>query len=252
MKDTLAALTAAPLELHSRLAEASNGAYLASVDGLSVIYKPIRGERPLWDFPGAVLAHREVASHRVSELLGWDLVPPTVLREGPLGPGMVQEWCEVDQTQAPVDVIAAGPVPQGQLHVFDGFGANEVPVQLVHEDSCALKRMVLFDAVLNNSDRKGGHILAMADGRRLGIDHGLTFHPEPKLRTVLWGWAGQPADPDLLAQVEQVTPQLMDALDDLLPVPEIEATIRRCEALVASGRMPLPAQDWPALPWPPF
>lgn len=247
------------LTLHGRIAEASNGAYLGEVDGTMVIYKPIRHERALWDFPGAVLAHREVAVHLISEALGWSVVPPTVLREGPFGPGMVQVWCEPDDTVAAVDIAPAGPVPPGYRHVFDGVDAQERPVQLVHEDSAALLRMAVFDVVINNADRKGGHVLGLADGVRKGIDHGIALHTENKLRTVLWGWAGEPVPSELLADIEALAEHLGDSasrwvvqLEQWLSVAELDALAQRCRDLAAAGVMPYPAPGAPAIPWPPF
>lgn len=251
--DVLASLSG-ELTLHGRIAEASNGAYLGQVDDHLVIYKPIRAERPLWDFPGAVLAHREVAAYWVSEALGWGIVPPTVLRDGPLGPGMVQRWCEPDPDQAPVDIVAAGDPPPGMLHVFDGVGAHDEPVQLVHEDTPALLRMAVFDVVINNADRKGGHILPTADGHRFGIDHGIALHHEPKLRSVLWGWAGRPVPEGLVADLTGLHERLAgsEELDHLLAVVEVEALAERTAHLARTGTMPHPSGDWPAIPWPPF
>ena len=171
---------------------ASNATFVGEIDGVRVVYKPVAGERPLWDFPHGTLAGREVASYAVSEALGWNVVPPTVLGDGPHGPGMVQLWRDEDEDQSPVDIVGEGDLPEGFRHVFDGLDAHDQPVSLVHEDSAALRRMALFDVVVNNADRKGGHVLPMADGHRFGVDHGLTFHVEHKLRTVLWGWAGEP------------------------------------------------------------
>ena len=138
------------------------------------------------------LADREVAAYLVSEALGWDVVPPTWLRDGPHGPGMVQLWREPDPDQEAVTLVAEGEVPPGWQHVFDGIDGRDLPVSLVHEDSEALRRMAVFDIVINNADRKGGHVLEMTDGHRYGVDHGVSFHVEHKLRTVLWGWLGEP------------------------------------------------------------
>lgn len=253
-RDEVLAELQGELTLHGRIAEASNGAYLGQVGDQLVIYKPIRAERPLWDFPGAVLAHREVAAFWVSEVLGWAIVPPTVLRAGPMGPGMVQRWCDPDPDQAPVDIVAAGTPPAGMLHVFDGLGAHDEPVQLVHEDTPALLRMAVFDVVINNADRKGGHILAMADGHRFGIDHGIALHHEPKLRSVLWGWAGRPVPTSLLTDLTRLHERLRDTdeLDDLLAVAERQALADRTAELLRTATMPHPSGEWPAIPWPPF
>lgn len=244
------------LELHGRVMPASNATFVGTVGGLEVVYKPVRGERPLWDFPDHTLAAREVAAYELSAASGWDVVPRTVLRDGPHGPGMVQLWQHTAPEQAAVDIVAAGEVPTGMLHVFDGLDAEDRPVALVHEDGPALRRMALFDVVVNNADRKGGHVLEMADGRRLGVDHGLTFHEEHKLRTVLWGWAGEALRDDERADLERLLDALGGALGELLAAllagPEVEATVRRCQALLRSGVLPEPRGGGPAIPWPPF
>ena len=175
---------------------ASNATFVGELGGVRVVYKPIAGERPLWDFPDGTLAAREVAAYAVSEALGWDIVPPTVLGDGPHGPGMVQLWRDEVEDAAPVDIVGEGELPAGYRHVFDGLDAHDQPVSLVHEDSAPLRRMALFDVVVNNADRKGGHVLPMPDGHRHGVDHGLTFHVEHKLRTVLWGFVGEPSPTD--------------------------------------------------------
>ncbi|GGD25686.1 phosphatidylinositol kinase [Nocardioides daphniae] len=244
------------LTLHGRVMPASNATFVGEVDGVRVVYKPISGERPLWDFPDGSLAGREVASALVSEALGWRVVPPTVLRDGPHGPGMVQLWCEPDPGQEAVDLVEADAVPQGYCHVLDGLDALDQPVALVHERSDALRRMALFDVVTNNSDRKGGHVLAMADGHRYGVDHGLTFHTDPKLRTVLWGWAGEPVPADDLTRIARLADQLEGELGEeltfLVTVDEVAAAVRRCRRLAEAGVMPVPDGRWPAIPWPPF
>ena len=136
----------------------------ADAPGLACVYKPVRGERPLDDFPDGTLADREVAAYHLSEAIGWSIVPPTVMRDGPFGRGMVQAWLEPDPAIDPVDLIRGG--------------------------AAALRRMALFDAVANNADRKVGHLLPMRDGHVYGVDHGICFAVEPKLRTVLWNWRG--------------------------------------------------------------
>ncbi len=199
-------LTEGDLDLHGRILPASNAAFLGDVvlgEGrVACIYKPVAGERPLWDFPDGTLAARERASYLVSEALGWDVVPLTVLRDGPLGHGMVQQWREPlvrDDGAAepdPVDIVPVGRTPAGYLHVLDAEDAYGRDVSLVHEDTEPLRRMAVFDIVVNNADRKGGHVLAMPDGHRYGVDHGVTLHVQDKLRTVLWGWAGTSLDAD--------------------------------------------------------
>ncbi len=152
----------------------------------------MRGERPLWDFPDGTLAGREVAAFLISEAAGFDVVPPTVLRDGPFGPGMVQVWVDTDDERELVDVCAPAEAPHGWIGVLRARGERGRPAVLVHADTPALRRMAAFDVVVNNADRKGGHVLAGTDGHVYGVDHGLTLHVEDKLRTVLWGWVGQP------------------------------------------------------------
>ena len=197
---------------------------------LDAVYKPIRGERPLDDFPDGTLGHREVAAFAVSEVTGWGIVPETVLRDGPFGPGMVQRWVDVDRE---VDVVA-----------------------MIVEADPRLRPIAVFDAIVNNTDRKGGHLLPVPGGHIHGVDHGVCFSPVPKLRTVLWGWRGDRLDEVELAAVQRVH----DALDGslgadlarLLAPVEVAATIRRAERLLGTGRFPRPSPNWPAVPWPPF
>jgi hypothetical protein len=222
------------LSVEGRLVEASNATlYCAvSLDGVAAacVYKPVRGERPLWDFPDGTLAGREVGAYLVSAATGWAIVPPTVLRDGPFGPGMCQLWMDPD--------------PATDL------------VTLSRSNHPVLRRMAVFDAVVNNADRKGGHLLPQPDGHVYGCDHGLCFHVEPKLRTLLWGWADQPLTGeavDVLTELKgQLTGPLDAALRDHLSRAEISAVRRRIEALLRSGRHPLPSGEWPAVPWPPF
>jgi uncharacterized repeat protein (TIGR03843 family) len=247
---------AGDLELHGRVMPASNATFVGEIAGVRVVYKPIAGERPLWDFPDGTLAGREVAAYVVSEALGWAVAPPTWLREGPHGTGMVQLWREPDPGQSAVDIVPEGRVPEGFLHVFDGLDSRDRVVSLVHEDSAALRRMAVFDVVVNNADRKGGHVLAMPDGHRHGVDHGLTFHVEPKLRTVLWGWLGQPLTDDerlaLAGLVDDLDGTLGERLGELVSDAEVRATGARAAALLEDGSFPAPRGEWPAIPWPPF
>jgi uncharacterized repeat protein (TIGR03843 family) len=244
------------LVLHGRVMPASNATFIGRLGDRMVVYKPVAGERPLWDFPDGRLAHREVAAYLVSEALGWGIVPETWLGDGPHGPGMLQQWCEVDPGQSAVTIVPRGAVPPGHLHVFDGVGGDDEPVSLVHEDTPALRRIVVFDAVINNADRKGGHVLEMADGHRHGIDHGIALHHEPKLRTVLWGWAGLPLTDDETAAVLRLRAELDGSLGTELAAYlsewDLEALAERCERLVARGVLPVPSGEWPAIPWPPF
>ena len=193
------------------------------------VYKPVRGERPLDDFPAETLSRREVAAHLVSEASGWDIVPPTVLRDGPYGEGMVQLWIEIDE------------------------GVD--PWELVERSDPALRPMAVFDAVVNNADRKVGHILPL-DGHLFGVDHGICFSDEPKRRTVLWGWRGRRLSEDELTVLERLRAELSGGLGvrlrELLSTSEVAATGTRTEALLRTGRFPLPDPDRPAIPWPPF
>jgi uncharacterized repeat protein (TIGR03843 family) len=249
-------LAAGELVLHGRIMPASNATFVGEIDGVQVVYKPVRGERPLWDFPDGTLADREVAAYAVSEALGWDIVPPTFLRDGPHGPGMVQLWREPDEEQAAVDIVPEGEVPPGWCLVFDGVDGQDRAVSLVHEDTPALRRIAVFDVLVNNADRKGGHVLAMPGGPRHGVDHGVTFHTDDKLRTVLWGWLGEVLTTEERAAVEGVRDRLGadlgDTLARLLTGPEVAALDRRCRHLLAAGVLPSPRGEWPAIPWPPF
>lgn len=245
------------LTLSARIMPASNATFAARIDDIPVVYKPVAGERPLWDFPDGSLARREVASHLVSQALGWNVVPRTWLRDGPHGLGMVQLWQDVAAEDEAVTLVAAGEVPDdGWCRVLDGLDDESRPVSLIHEDSPALRRMALFDVVVNNADRKGGHVLAMADGHRFGVDHGLTFHTEHKLRTVLWGWLGAELRPDERADLVRLRDALADELDgalsDLLTGAELAAAIARCDVLVSEAVFPAPRGEMPAVPWPVF
>ena len=251
-----AALLEDELVLRGRIMPASNATFVGEIGGVRVVYKPVAGERPLWDFPDGSLAGREVAAYLVSEALGWRVVPETWLRGGPHGPGMVQRWQEPDEEQVAVTLVPEGKVPPGWRHVFDGLDGHDQPVSLVHEDSDPLRRMAVFDVVVNNADRKGGHVLEMTDGHRYGVDHGVTFHSDPKLRTVLWGWLDEPLTAaetgGLRTLLDVVRGELGGALAAHLTDLEIDMVARRCQRLLGVGRMPAPRGDWPAIPWPPF
>lgn len=251
------------LDLLGAHPRASNLAVVAEVvtdDGrVPVIYKPIAGERPLWDFPDGSLAAREVAAFVVSRLGGFDLVPETVLREGPLGTGAVQRWLgEVPETApSPVTVSPPGEVPDGHLPVLHGEGERGEPVLVSHPDTPPLRSLAVLDAVLNNSDRKGSHVLTW-EGRTWGIDHGVCLHAEPKLRTVLWGWAGDPlVDEDVarLARLEAALDPADDGADELaelLTEAEVDALRARVRRMLRSGCHPAPSGGWPSVPWPPL
>ena len=245
------------LVLTGRILPASNATFVGHIADTAVVYKPVDGERPLWDFPDGTLARREVAAYLVSEALGWDVVPHTWLRDGPMGTGMVQLWQEPDPEQDAVDLVGVNEVPaEGWCHVLDGLDGHQRPVSLIHEDSPALRRMAVFDIVVNNADRKGGHVLAMGNGHRHGIDHGLAFHTEHKLRTVLWGWIDQDLHVDESDGVRRVRAaldgELGQALAPLLSQEEIAAVATRCDRLLDEGHFPAPRGEMPAVPWPPF
>jgi uncharacterized repeat protein (TIGR03843 family) len=238
---TLDILRDGEIEVIGRIVGSSNNAMLVTVTRvcpdpepvqvLRAVYKPILGERPLNDFPDGTLARREVAAWHVSEASGWGIVPPTVLRDGPFGEGMVQLFVDADPE---VDVVA-----------------------MILEDDPRLRRMAVLDAVMNNTDRKGGHILAVDGGRQIhGVDHGVCFSAVPKLRTVLWGWRGRPLAPDELEGVERIRSALGgplgSALRGLVSRTEVRATVRRTDALLSAGTFPFPSPTWPAVPWPPF
>jgi len=262
-EDEPVVLALGDLEVRGRIMPASNLTVFGEVvhEGrrLACVYKPISGERPLWDFPDGTLAFREVAAHAVSEALGWRVVPLTVLRDGPAGVGMVQVWREPDPGQDPIDLVPVGRPRQGYRHVLDAVDGDDRPISLVHEDTDALRRMAVFDIVVNNADRKGGHVLAMPDGHRYGVDHGVCFNVDDKLRTVLWGWAEEPLDPDDAAALRGLADELATRdgdlnarLVELLAGEERDALETRCLTLLMRGRMPLPSGGWPSIPWPAF
>ncbi|WP_420362750.1 SCO1664 family protein [Curtobacterium aetherium] len=249
------------LRITGRIREASNATFLARLDGENVVYKPIEGEKPLWDFPDGTLAGREVAAYLVSETLGWNVVPPTWMGDGPFGPGMVQRWQDIDPEQDAVDLVpaeeAAVAVAAGTVReVLDAVDENDQAVTLVHEDTTVLRRMAVFDVVTNNADRKGGHVLAMPDGHRFGVDHGLTFHVEHKLRTVLWGWIGEPLTEDEVGGLQRLSEALRgdlgETLREHLSGEELSALRGRCAALAAVRAFPPPDGYGPAVPWPVF
>lgn len=257
-------LTDGALELEGRLLTASNATFVGtlSLDGATAecVYKPVRGERPLWDFPDGTLANRERAAYLVSEATGWGLVPPTVLRDGPFGAGMVQLWIDApeadDDAVALVDVVPLGDVPAGWLRVLDAEDDRRQAVSLIHRDSLVLQQLATLDAMINNADRKGGHVLCGDDGRVYGCDHGVTFHQEGKLRTVLWGWAGEPL-PDACRDgvglvAAALKADLGEALRPLLSPVEQDALTARVRRLTRTARFPMPSQEWPAIPWPAF
>lgn len=253
-----AVLTSGDMSIEGRLWDSSNSAMRVECTlgdvRVPAVYKPRRGERPLWDFATGTLGRREVATYVVDDALGWGLVPVTVWREdAPMGPGSLQAWVEVDDDMPPVDVVDARTIPEGWHVVAEGEGARGDHVCLVHEESVALRRLAVLDAVVNNADRKGGHVLRSGPAHVAGIDHGLTFHEEPKLRTVLWGWADTPLDDAILVDLQAVAntwSSVSARLDFLLTQSEITATADRLASLLSSRSFPGPDGAWPALPWP--
>ncbi|MDA3803655.1 SCO1664 family protein [Clavibacter sp. CT19] len=250
-------LVAAELTITGRIRTASNATFLGTIGDVEVVYKPVDGENPLWDFPDGRLADREVAAFAVSEALGWNVVPRTWLRDGPLGEGMVQLWQDEDPDQDAVDLIPAAEIPEtGYKTVLGGEDEEGNTVALIHEDTPALRRMAVFDVIVNNADRKGFHVLAMPDGHRFGVDHGLTFHAEHKLRTVLWGWVGDALTAEELEGVDRVLAgldgELGRELAGLLTVEEVAALRDRCSNLRSEAQFPAPAGRQSAVPWPLF
>ena len=227
----------AELELLGVLSGASNHTLLVRLVGdvdRFAVYKPQRGERPLWDFPSGTLCRREVAAYQVSDLLGWGLVPPTVLRDGPLGTGSVQQFMLHDPSE----------------HYFTLITDPEQHDRLV--------QLATFDLLINNADRKGGHVLRVRDPDRLvGIDHGLTFHVQPKLRTVIWEFAGLPIPGQMLrdlihlqTRLQQNESLLNTQLRQHLSAREIRALLRRLDKICRQGQFPNPGPGR-HYPWPP-
>jgi uncharacterized repeat protein (TIGR03843 family) len=258
------ALLHGELTVRGRVRDASNAVlYCESAhQGRTVacVYKPVAGERPLWDFPDGTLAQREVAAYLVSEATGWGLVPPTVLRDGPYGEGMVQMWIEAagDQDADGTALLALTEDPEpaaGWKAVVEAEIEEGRTALLVHADDIRLRRLAVLDAVINNADRKGGHLLPAAGGRLYGIDHGVTFHTEDKLRTLLWGWAGEPLPAEALPVLDTLSGALDGALGErlaaLLTAAETEALRARVTRLRESGLHPAPGGRWPSIPWPP-
>ena len=220
--DNFDALTNGEIEIVGRLVDASNASIYCKVGGVSAIYKPIAGERPLWDFPDGHLAWREVAAYKVSQALGFNCVPLTILRDGPFGDGSFQLWIE---------------------------DAEEVGERYL-EKSPELRKLALLDAIINNTDRKIGHLL-YKNGEVLGCDHGVTFHQDYKLRTVLWQFADLQLNPEEISALQKMQdPE--EFLEGLLTQSEIGALKVRIANLLQEGKFPLPPTDWPAIPWPPF
>jgi hypothetical protein len=222
------------VDVLGRMPWSSNATFLVNLQGGSdemlAIYKPQRGERPLWDFPRGTLCHREVAAFEVSEALGWGIVPDTVLRDGPAGIGMMQRFVEHDAEE----------------HYFT----------LLEQHADAFRRMAAFDVVINNTDRKGGHcLLALDDGAVFGIDHGVSFHMQWKLRTVIWDFAGESIPPEVCSDLHRFADDvrsgpLHDRLSMLLDRFELDALRARTDHLLATGVLPEPDRDYHSYPWP--
>jgi uncharacterized repeat protein (TIGR03843 family) len=239
-RDALDLLESGTLEVAGRLVDASNATLFCTITAggaqAACVYKPIAGERPLWDFPTGTLAGREVAAYTVSRAAGWNIVPPTVMRDGPFGLGMCQLWIDLDDD---VDLVALAR----------------------RDDHAGLREMAVFDAVINNADRKIGHLLPVTDGHLYGCDHGVSFSEDYKLRTVLWQWRGKALPRHSVEALRRLSgglqadaPEggwLADELGKYLSAVEVEATRARVNTLLKHRVHPFPADDWPAVPWPP-
>jgi uncharacterized repeat protein (TIGR03843 family) len=252
-----APLTDGELTVTGRLLQASNATFLAELAcgdrRIECVYKPVEGERPLWDFPQRTLGYREVAAYEVSRIGGFDCVPVTVFADGPLGPGSLQAWVDVDEEETGrlVDLVPSRKVPEGWFPCVQGLDAEDRPVTVIHADDPDLKLLAVFDVLVNNADRKGGHILG-SGGRVFGVDHGVTFHTDHKLRTLLWGWAGATLDQRELTAVRRARDEAPDRLAELINEAEVAAFVRRADLLLGRKRLPRPRGEWPSIPWPPF
>ncbi|MGV0678610.1 SCO1664 family protein [Mycolicibacterium fortuitum] len=255
------------LTVIGRIRSASNATFLCEAtlgaQKVHCVYKPIRGEAPLWDFPDGTLAGRELGAYLVSTALGWNIVPLTIIRDGPAGPGMLQLWVDQPGDQVGdqpdsgpdlVDLLPAGHLPPGFLPILRAYDHAGDEVTLVHADDPRLFRMAVFDVLINNADRKGGHILAGLDGDVYGVDHGVSLHVEDKLRTVLWGWAGKPVDDETLADVAALLDGfsgLAEQMCEHITQAEIAALRSRIVGLLHNPVMPTPDRHRP-IPWPAF
>ena len=264
------------LTVIGRIRSASNATFLCEAHlgerQAHCVYKPIAGETPLWDFPDGTLAGRELCAYLVSAALGWNIVPYTIIRDGPAGRGMLQLWVDQPEDQPEdqpgdqpgdelpagpdlVDLLPAGHIPPGYLPVLQAYDYAGDEVTLVHADDIRLRRMAVFDVLINNADRKGGHILSGVDGHVYGVDHGVSLHVEDKLRTVLWGWAGKPIDDDTLETVARLRDRLRGELGDQvcehITGREVDALHARTVTLLDNPVMPGPDRRRP-IPWPAF
>ncbi len=233
MNDIIKHLTLGEIEVTGRLVDASNATLYANCtyqsSTIAVIYKPVAGERPLWDFPDGNLAQREYAAYKISELGNFGVVPPTVLREGPFGIGMVQQWIDINE-----DIDLA---------------------EFYRLDNPELRKMALFDAVINNTDRKIGHLLPITLEKVFGCDHGVTFHEDDKLRTVLWQWDDKTLSSEEIAQLESLEKAVLlhkSEIVELITDIEHAALLARINRLLSEKKYPVPSEEWPAVPWPPF
>lgn len=265
--DVARVLAEGELTVTGRISDASNLTLLATATAdlggaagpvsIECVYKPVRGERPLWDFPDGTLAARERAAYLVSRAAGWDCVPLTILRPGPYGDGMVQQWITVpDDAQDTVDLLPVEKMVPGWLPVLRAVDMDGSDVVVAHADRPALARLAGFDVVVNNADRKGSHILTSPGGRILGVDHGLCFHTDNKLRTILWGWAGDDLPDEVRDGVGRLRTgldgELGDQLDELLTGAEVTAFRRRLERLLERPVFPRPPTNRTPIPWPPL
>lgn len=252
-------------EIEGRLVDASNLALRGHLElddiRARVIYKPVQGERSLWDFPDGTLAEREAAAFVLSAVGGWNLVPPTVLRDGPLGFGSVQLWVDAREGAARglVDVVTPADLAPGWRPVLKAELADGTDVVVAHADLPELASAAVFDAVINNADRKGSHLVLDESGSLWGLDHGVSCHVDPKLRTVLWGWVGQSLPEEELARLEALSgwlgnpgSPLSRTLERLLTPAEVEAIGGRIGSLLSSREFPAPGGHGPAIPWPPL
>ena len=229
------ALGSGDLEVLGLLPNASNHTFLARAragdEEVLAVYKPRRGETPLWDFPEGTLCAREVAAYVVSRTLGWPNVPATVLRDGPYGVGSAQRFVEHDPEE----------------HYFT----------LAERFPAEFRRVAAFDIVVNNADRKAGHCLLGEDGRIFLVDHGVCFSDEPKLRTVIWDFVGEPLEEQARADVRRLADEVragpvQDELTNLLSPAELDALGARAEAVGSMERFPEPGPDRRPFPWPPI
>ena len=233
MNEIIEHLTNGDLEVTGRLVDASNATLYANCtfngSTIPVIYKPVAGERPLWDFQDGNLAQREFAAYLISELGGFEVVPPTVLRDGPFGTGMVQQWIDINE---------------------------EIDLAMFYrEDNSQLRKMALFDAVVNNTDRKIGHLLPITKDLVHGCDHGVTFHEDDKLRTVLWQWADKPLTDEETGRLEHLEVAIASDAGQILNLisqNEYASLLARINRLLSEKKFPSPSDEWPAVPWPPF